>query len=234
MRDDELAALLRSPALSLDPPPDLVSSVHRGARRVQRRRTAGVAVLSAVALGCAAVVGPGLLDRAGDRPDVASPDLARLFPDATSEVVPLTDLSGGTVYTYFRGRQWCTVSKRTGPPNTTCAGSLPPSGVRPFAFLRGPGTESLTVDRDFVVAGLLGDGVARVEVELMDGRVLTASTARGDGFPRDVWWQDLAPADRVVGYTARDAAGDALETYVSVSDTFEITADQASPRSASE
>lgn len=223
MREDELSSLLRSPALSLDPPPALVAAVRSGARRVRRRRAGRIAALSAVAAAGAALVGPGLLDRADDRPDVASGDLARLFPDATSEVVPLVDLAGGTVYTYFRGGQWCTVSKRTGPANTTCAGSLPPSGVRPFAFLRGPGTESLTVDRDYVVAGLLGDGVARVEVELADGRVLTASTARAAGFPREVWWQDLAPADRVTGFTARDAAGEAVETYVSTSDSFEVS-----------
>lgn len=224
MRDDELSALLRSPALSLDPPPDLAGAVRSSARRVRRRQTAGVAALSVVALGVAGLLGPGLLAARDDRPDVASADLSRLFPDATSEVVPLADLAGGTVYTYFRGNQWCTVSKRTGPPNTTCAGSLPQGGVQPFAFVRGPGTESLAVDRDYVVAGVLGDGVDRVEVELADGRVLTASTARGDGFPREVWWQDLAPTDRVTLYTARDAAGQALAVYSEASDSFEVTA----------
>lgn len=225
MREEELSALLRSPALSLEPPPGLVGSVHLGARRVRRRRAGVTAALSAVALGCAALVGPGLVDRVDDRPDVASPELARLFPDATTEVVPLADLAGGRVFTYFRGKQWCTVSKRTGPPNTTCAGSLPPAGVRAFAFLRGPGTESLTVDRDYLVAGLLGDGIASMEVELTDGRVLRASTVRGEGFPREVWFQDLAPTDRVTGYTARDADGDVVETLVTTGDeTYEVTA----------
>ena len=222
MRDEDLSPLLSSPELDLEPPRDLLASVERGARRVRRRRTAGVAALSAVALGSAALVGPGLLDTPDRRPDVASRDLARLFPDATSEVLPLAGLAGGTVYTYFRGGQWCTVSKRTGPANTTCAGSLPPGRVRPFAFVRGPGTESLAVDRDFLVAGLLGDGVASVELELVDGRVLTASRARGDGFPRDVWWQQLAPGDRVSGYAARDAAGDVLETLVVTEESFEV------------
>lgn len=225
MRDDELTTLLRSPALSLDPPPDLLCSVRQGARTVRRRRAAGAAALSALLLGGAALVGPGLLQATESRPDVVSPELARLFPDATSEVVPLADLSGGTVYTYFRGGQWCTVSKRTGPPNTTCAGSLPRAGVRPFAFVRGPGTESLTVDRDFLVAGLLGDGIASVEVELADGQVLPATMSRGDGFPRPVWWRQLGPADRITGYAARDAGGDVVETLVvTVEETYEVTA----------
>jgi hypothetical protein len=223
VREDELSALLRSPALSLDPPPDLVQGVRAGARRVRRRRAGGTAVLSAAALAVALLGGPGLLGGTDRRsPDVASG--ARLFPDATSEVVRLADLSGGTVYTYFRGGQWCTVSKRTGPPNSTCAGSLPTGGIRPFAFLRGPGTESLAVDRDFVVAGILGDGIASVEVELVGGRVLTASVAGGDGFPRRVWWQQLAPDDRVAGYTARAASGNVVEVLVVVEESFEVTA----------
>ena len=214
MREDELSTLLRSPALALEPPPDLVQEVRAGARRVRRRQAAGIAALSAVALGSAALVGPALLEARQDRPDIASDDLRLQFPDATSDVVPLTDLAGGTVYTYFRGGQWCTVSKRTGPPNTTCAGAVSATGVRPFAFVRGPGTESLTVDRDFVVAGVLGDGVERGEVELLDGRVLRASTVDAAGFPRPVWWQDLAPGERVAGYTARDANGEPVETLV--------------------
>jgi hypothetical protein len=212
VREDELAALLQSPALSLEPPPDLAASARRGARRVRRRRTAATAVLSVAGLAAAALVVPALLSSTDDPPDVAAADLARLFPAATSEVVPLADMAGGTVYTYFQGGQWCTVSKRTGPPNTTCAGSLPASGVRAFAFLRGPGTESLAVDRDFIVAGLLGDGIASVDVELTDGRVLQAATSRGEGFPRPVWWQQLAPGDRVAGYAARDASGDVVQT----------------------
>ncbi|MCW2680935.1 MAG: hypothetical protein JWM62_2336, partial [Frankiales bacterium] len=31
MREDDLAALLRSPALSLEPPPGLAAAVHEGA-----------------------------------------------------------------------------------------------------------------------------------------------------------------------------------------------------------
>lgn len=228
MRDDELSSLLRSPVLSLDPPADLAQSAQAGARRVHRRRQSAAAALAVVLLGAAGLAGSGLLGGSSDRPpDVASPDLRALFPESTTEVVPLARINGGTVYTYFRGSQWCTVSKRTGPPNSTCAGSLPATGVAPFGFLRGPGTESLTVDRDFLVAGVLGDEIASVDVELVGGQVLAAEVARGEGFPRPVWWRQLAPGDQVAGYTARDEDGAAVQTSFSSEETFVIEATRA-------
>lgn len=215
MRDDELATLLRSPSLALEPPADLLEGARSGARRVRRRQRAGLAGAAALLVATAALGGAGLAGDRGDRPpDVATEQLQELFPDATTQVVPLARIRGGTVYTYFRGSQWCTVSRRTGPPNSTCAGSLPASGVRPFAFLRGPGTESLAVDQDHLVAGILGDGISAVEVELADGRVLEAALARGQGFPRPVWWVQLGPEDRVTGYTASEPGRELTHTLL--------------------
>ena len=215
MRDEELSTLLRSPALDLEPPLGLAERVRQGARRTRRRQAVGAAGLAAVAVVGAALVGPALLDRRGDAAtDVASDDVSRLFPAATTDVVALADLNGGTVYTWFQGRQWCTASKRFGAPNTTCAGSLPDGPVPVFGYLRGPGTESLAVDRDFLVAGVLGDGVSSVEVVLPGDRVLRASTVEADGFPRPVWWQDLPAGTRVLEYVARDAAGAVLQRRV--------------------
>lgn len=203
MREDELSGLLRSPALSLEPPPDLVSSTRAGARRMLQRRRAGAAVLSAVAVAGVALVVPGLLG-GGDRPpDTVATDLRDpRFPAATTAVVVLTELNGGEVVTFFEGRTWCTAAIRIGL-SKACSRGLG-SDVPPFAFLRAPGNETLTVDRDTLVAGILGTGVERVRVRLSDGRELTANDVQADGFPRPVWWMQVPPGTSVESYVAYD------------------------------
>lgn len=206
-----LGTMLQSPALALEPPVDLAASVRTRAGRVRRRRRA--AALASVVLAVVGVATATSTLRGGsDGLTVASPaqQLARQFPDATTPFVALTDLNGGTILTWFQGPQWCTASVRTGPPNVTCAGSLP-AVVRPFAYVRGRSTESLTVDEDHVVAGLLGDGVAEVDVERADGTRSAATTVRGERFGRPVWFSRETGPD-VLGYTARAADGSVLAT----------------------
>ena len=97
----------------------------------------------------------------------------------------------------------------------------------PFAFLRAPGNETLTVDRDTLVAGVLGTGVARVRVELSDGRELTANDVEADGFPRPVWWMQVPAGVSVTGYTAYDAAGGVVVTMQATSESFTVEAEPA-------
>ncbi len=223
MRDDELTALLRSPALSLDPPVDLVASVHQGARRVRRRRTAGVVALSAAALGCAALVGPGLLGEGERPPETVAAPLASRFPQATTSVERLERLNGGDVVTFFVGTRWCTASSRT-LVNDGCRGYVGTGPVAPFALTVAPGDDTLSVDRDTVTAGVLGTGVSRVTVELTDGTVLEARTVQGEGFPRPVWWAAVPRGGTVQGYTAYDGAGQVREVLQVAGEQLEVRA----------
>ena len=60
------------------------------------------------------------------------------------------------------------------------------------------------------MAGILGDGVARVEVELASaGRA--AATLTTSSFPRPVWSRPVAAGDRVVFYYAYGVNGVLLE-----------------------
>lgn len=191
--DADLRANLRSPALALDPPEDLITGVVRRARRTRQRQVAGAAALAlavaATAVGARAVIG----GRAGAPEQVAQqPTSQPLFPEATSAVVALTQLNGGTVYTWFQGGSWCTASVRTGPKNFACAGSVGAARVLPFAYVRRPGEPSVSVDAGTLVTGLLGDGVARVELVLAGGAVRETAAVTGAGFGRTVWW---APVD---------------------------------------
>jgi hypothetical protein len=210
MRDDELSTLLRSPALALDPPPDLVEGVRSGARRVRRRQVAGASALSVVLLGAAALAGTGLLggDTQPPRDTVAvSPGDPR-FPEATTPVVRLAELNGGEVLTFFVGQKWCTAAVRVGTADA-CSRALG-AQVQPFAFLRRPGNESLTVDADTLAAGVLGTDVARVELRFTDGSEVEAATTSPRGFPWPVWWAQVPRGERVESYTAYDDAGEEL------------------------
>lgn len=208
MNDDELAALLRSPALSLAPPPDLIAGVQRGARRVRRRRAAGTALLSLVLLAGAVTVGPQLIRNLtggpGDGEQFARLAADSRFPAATTPVLLLAQLHGGEVLTWFEGNHWCTASARA-DLNRACSRNIG-AQVPPFAFLRGPRTESLTVDDDFLVAGVLGSQVVAVQVRLSDGSTARARTAQPLNFPRPVWWLAVPQGVTVQGYTALDAA----------------------------
>lgn len=211
MRDDELSTLLRSPALALEPPPDLVEEVRVGARRVRRRRAVGASALSVVLLGAAALAGTALLDgppSGGPAESYAvSPGDAR-FPDATTAVVRLAQLNGGEVLTFFEGQRWCTAAARIGTAKG-CSRALG-AQVQPFAFLVPPGVDSLTVDADSLVAGVLGTDVARVQVRFTNGSDVEASTTSPRGFPWPVWWAQVPRGERVERYTAYDEAGEEL------------------------
>ena len=199
-----LESALRSPALALDPPPDLLTGVVRRARRTRRRQTAGAAVVALAVSGTAVGLAGVLGGHGADSDGVAQqpPVTARLFPDATSPVLTLARPRGGTVYTWFQRGSWCTASVRTGPANVACDGSIGAARVRPFAYLRGPELPSLRVDEAGLVAGVLGDGVREVRVRLAGGGTELASVAVAPGFRRPVWYLPVTPGQRVVGYVA--------------------------------
>ncbi len=207
MSEPDLRALLGAPALDLEPPADLVEGVRRGARRVRRRRAVGGAALGVVALVGVVSVVPRL---GGDRPITGQVALApdSRFPAATTPIAVLEQLNGGEVVTYFEGARWCTASSRA-DTTTACSRNVG-AVVQPFAFLRGQGTESLSVDADGLVAGLLGDGIASVEVELADGTTVSAQSAQPAGFVRAVWWLRVPAGGVVVGYSARDGSGEVV------------------------
>jgi hypothetical protein len=210
VREDELGALLRSRALALEPPADLVASTRARAQRIHRRRRAGMVAVTAAAV-AAVLAGTGLVGGADGPPETVATDAGDpRFPAATTPVVVLSELNGGEVVTFFEGRAWCTAAVRSGTAKA-CSRALG-SGVPPFAFLRAPGNETLTVDRDTLVAGVLGTGVAEVRITLSDGRELTADDVKADGFPQPVWWMQVAPDTAVTGYTAYDAAGGVVAT----------------------
>lgn len=215
MREDDLAALLRSPALGLEPPRDLLEGVQAGARTVRRRQAAGTVALSVVAVLVAVLVGPGLLGGGADEPDErvvqpASP-FAERFPLATSSFELLENLNDGEVVTWFQGRRWCTAAIRVRTAEG-CSGALGAT-VPPFAFLRLPGHETLTVDRDTLVAGVLGTGVEEVRVVLSDGSSPVVSAVSGRGFPRPVWWTAVPPGTSLRSVTAHDEAGGVVGSY---------------------
>lgn len=223
MRDDELGALLRSPALALEPPADLVAAARAGARRVQRRRRVAAATLTAAAV-AAVLAGTGLAGGVDGPPDrVATETGDPRFPSATTPVVVLSELNGGEVVTFFEGRAWCTAAVRSGTAKA-CSRALG-SEIPPFAFLRAPGNETLTVDRDTLVSGVLGTGIARVTVTVSGGSELTANTVEADGFARPVWWMQVTPDAPVTGYTAYDAAGGVVATMQVTSESFTVEAE---------
>jgi hypothetical protein len=229
VRAEELSALLRSPALSLEPPPDLLEGVRRGARRTRRGQRAAVAALSGTAVLVAALAVPALLDARGGPPstdvaDTLPSELAARIDGETTSVELLESLNGGRVVTYFQGTRWCTAAMRT-VVNDGCRGYVGAGTLGPFALLLPSGHETLSVDRDSVVAGVLGTGVERVTVELSDGTTEPASAVSGRGFPRPVWWAAVPRGTTVVSYTAR-GPGDVVVERLPVG--------QPSPRSSSE
>jgi hypothetical protein len=129
----------------------------------------------------------------------------RRFSDATTPVVRLAELNGGEVLTFFVGQEWCTAAVRVGTARS-CSRALG-AQVQPFAFLRRPGNESLTVDADTLAAGVLGTAVARVELRFTDGSEVEAATTSPRGFPWPVWWAHVPRGERVEAYTAYDDAG---------------------------
>ena len=208
--EDELRLLLRGPQLSLDPTPGLPDRVRRRARVVRRRRRAAGGTLVVAALLAPGLLGPTLVARlrAPDQATVAGlPARDPRFPDATTEVVTLAPAG---IFSYFRGSQWCTVARRLSD-SSTCS---PPATGRPaLSSVRGPGSNSLSIDRIRLAAGLAGPGVGKVELILSDGSHLVADLTDGHGsFPDPVWWASIPTNRSVARYTAYNAAGLLLAT----------------------
>lgn len=216
----DLRDAMRSPELALEPPAGLEREARRAAVALRRRRAGGslAAVAAVAALGLVAVV-PGL----GGEDSLAPPSFATV-PGATTPVIALGDLNGAEAVTYWKGASWCYGVSRI----TTTHGCT--NGVRgadAFPAVAGPAESALRVDggqasQRQLVAGLLGSGVARVEVRLVadgtsaEGRAeesrQAAATRRQAGFPYGVWWLEVPRGSRVVGYEAFDAAGATLAT----------------------
>ena len=207
--EDELRLLLRAPQLSVDPTPGLPDRVRRRARVLHRRRRAAGGTLVVAALLTAGLAGPSLVARLGapDQATVAGqPVPDPRFPDATTEVVTLAPAG---IFTYFRGVQWCTVARRLSD-SSTCS---PPAaaGTAALPSVRAAGTNSLSIDRIRLAAGLAGAGVAKVELLLSDGSHLVADLTDGHGsFPQPVWSAPVPPTRTVARYTAYDASGRVL------------------------
>lgn len=218
----DLRDAMRSAALELEPPVTLERDARRGAATLRRRRRAagGIAAIAAVAMALgvvAAVPGLGGADSLG-------PDQVATVPGATTPVIALGDLNGAEAVTYWKGQSWCYGVSRI----TTTHGCT--NGVRgtdAFPAVAGPAESALRVDggqssQRQLVAGLLGNGVARVEARVLadgapgDGQReetrLPAATRRQAGFPYGVWWLEVPRGSRVVGYEAFDLAGRTLAT----------------------
>ncbi len=209
--EDELRLLLRAPQLSLDPTPGLPDRVRRRGRVLRRRqRTAGGSLVVAALL-TAGLAGPSLVARlrAPDQAVVAGrPVPDPRFPDATTEVATLAPAG---IFTYFKGAQWCTVARRLSD-SSTCS-PLPAPNAPSLVSVRGPGTNSLSIDRIRLAAGLAGAGVVKVELLLSDGSHLVAVLIDGHGsFPQPVWSASVPPSRTVERYTAFNAAGQVLAT----------------------
>lgn len=218
----DLSDLMRSPELGLEPRPGLARDVRRSALVLRRRRrvAAGGGAVAALALAVGgAVVVPGLVGE-----DRLVPSRTAGVAGATTPVIVLQDLNGAEAVTYWKGRSWCYGVSRV----TTTHGCT--NGVRgadDFPAVAGPAESALRVDdgqasERQLVAGLLGDRVARVEVLLTGERTpasgqpevtrARAATERRADFPRGVWWIEVPRESRVAGYIAYDAAGLELAT----------------------
>jgi hypothetical protein len=208
--EEDLRLLLHSPALTLQPEPGLADTVRGRARRVTRRRrlTGALATVALVAGGLA--FGPavadgldGLRNRESDSPGFARD--AR-FPNATSDVVVMKTLRGAQLLTWYERSQWCTVTTRV-TRKSTCVGPVSATATGIPSFL-GAGSPSLTVDNREVIAGVVGTGVARVKVHLVDGRVYEGDIVEGRGFVRPVWCAVVeGPASPVTFIAAYDQTG---------------------------
>lgn len=208
-----LGALLGSPALDLEPPVDLVEGVRRDARRVHRRRNIGTVALSVLLVAGAVTVVPPLVggdhrDGAGQVAQVLPPDSR--FPGATSPIAVLARINGGEVVSWFEGNRWCTGASRVDTARLCSRGVG--AKVAPFAFVRDRGNETLTIDADGLVAGLLGTGVEHVRVRLSDGTTVPTTRTQPEGFVRPVWLLRVPRGLTVDALVAYDAAGSVVAT----------------------
>ena len=202
--DEDLRTLLHSPALTLQPAPGLADTVRGRARRVTRRRRAAGALASVVLVAGGVAFGPTVADGLDDlrnRED-ETPGFARdpRFPDATSDVVVMKTIRGAQLLTWYEGNEWCTVTTRVTQART-CVKPVDPDAAGIPRYL-GAGSPSLTVDDREVIAGVVGTGVSRVRVHLVDGRAYEGDIVEGRGFVRPVWCAVVAGPSSPVAYIA--------------------------------
>ena len=209
--EEDLRLLLHSPALTLQPTPGLADTVRGRARRVTRRRRLTGALASVLLVAGGLAFGPAVadsLDSLRNRDDDSSPSFAKdaRFPEATSDVVVMKTLRGAQLLTWYERSQWCTVTTRV-TRRSTCVGPVSPTATGIPSFL-GAGSPSLTVDNREVIAGVLGTGVSRVKVHLVDGRVYEGDVVEGRGFVLPVWCAVVeGPSSPVAFIAAYDVTG---------------------------
>ncbi len=218
MIDDDLRLLLRSPALTLEPPETLAADVRRGARRQRLRARAGAGALAGALVAIGVLAGPDLAgsvdglrnhpnQSAGVRPDPRA-------PAATTEVVTLQTINGAQVLTWFEGADWCTATTRI-TRQKTCLGAVDPQH-RGFSWLVPSRSPSVTVDNEHVVAGIVPPGASRVGVHMSDGREFEGEIVVGSRFPVPVWSTRVDDSHgRVAYYVAYDLAGREIARKVS-------------------
>ena len=218
MNDDDLRQLMRSPALTLEPPPTLPADVRHQARRHRVRTRVGGALGATALVAAAVLVGPAIVDSVDSlrtRPvpaDGFTPPPG--FPAATSEVVTLQTLNGAHVLTWFEGSDWCTKTTRI-TRTRTCLGAVDPRH-QGFSWLLPAGSPSLTVDNTHVVAGIAPPGAARVVVHLSNGQDVEAPFVDGVRFPTPVWSTVVDDRHATVAYyVAYDDAGREIARKVS-------------------
>jgi hypothetical protein len=200
--EEDLRLLLHSPALTLQPAPGLADRIRVKARHVRRRRAILSTAATVAVLAAAGAVAPsvadgidGLRNRADQQ---AGPSKDPRHPNATTDVVTMRLLNGAEVVTWYEGSKWCTATSRV-TSQTFCTGPISPD-ARGLPKHLNIGAPSLTVDNLPVVAGILGSGVHKVIVHMVDGREFDAEVVEGRGFVRPVWSARLRGEPGTVAY----------------------------------
>jgi hypothetical protein len=187
--DDDLRLLMRSPALTLEPPAGLPDVVRRRARRHRRRVRTTSSLVLGVLVGLGILLGPGAVDSARSlksSPDqTAGKQVDRRAPQATTEVVTMRTINGAQLLTWFEGTDWCTATTRV-TRQKTCLGAVDPEH-QGFSWIVPSRSPSVTVDDQHVVAGITPRNADRVIVHMKDGREFEAAIVDGRGFPLPVW-----------------------------------------------
>ena len=209
--EDDLRLLLRSPALTLEPPPTLPDVVRRKARRHRMRNRAFGAGTALALIGLAVLVGPGLKSSIDElrshSTDAAAPQPDPRAPHATTDVVTLRIVNKAEILTWFEGSQWCTKTTRV-TSQQTCLGRVDPAH-QGFSWIVPVRSPSVTVDDQYFVAGVAPPGATRIVVHMSDGREFDTEIVSGSGFPTPVWSSvgiDLSTG-RVESYIAYDGGG---------------------------
>ncbi|MDT7572654.1 MAG: hypothetical protein QOE05_2828 [Actinomycetota bacterium] len=209
--EDDLRLLLRSPALTIEPPPTLPDVVRRKARRHRLRTRAVGAGIAVVLVGCGVLLGPGLKSSIDElrthNTDSAAPKPDPRAPHATTDVLTLRIVNNAEILTWFEGSQWCTKTTRV-TSQQTCLGRVDPAH-QGFSWVVPVRSPSVTVDDQYFVAGVAPPGAVRIVVHMSDGREFDTEIVSGAGFPAPVWSSvriDLS-VGRVAAYIAYDGGG---------------------------